>query len=399
MKNGKKPPARTKITKYTRFAVLFVDDEAKARKYFEQLFSPVFRIIAAASVQEAISLLKQHEQDIGILVTDQRMPIQNGVDLLKYASKHHPLIVRLLTTAYAKIEDAIDCVNQGEIFRYIVKPWDIDAVRNHLTSAMEKFLDNEEQRQLLAEKKQGVFRAACNIAHELRTPLASIYAVVEGISDNLTELFEAYTLAQQHDLLAPTIAPIRCDALAKALGNIAHSCRHAQTMIDILLENAREKTAPAVLIPSMQACVLEALETYPMYQRYKQQISVNVDEDFSFYGNSSAMINIFYNLLKNAIYAIQANRGRGMITISLQTTDDTNYIYFKDTGTGIEADVLLYIFDAFFSHRPGQLKSSGGNGIGLAFCKRVLESWNGTIECHSEPGEYTEFILALPRVK
>lgn len=135
-----------------KYSVLFVDDEEKALKYFTRLYSDEFEILTAPSVAAAREVLQEKADSIGVLITDQRMPEEQGVDLLKYARSEYPQIVRLLTTAYSDLSDAIEAVNAGEIMRYITKPWDIDSLRMELSNAMQFFLLRRERDHLLQEK-------------------------------------------------------------------------------------------------------------------------------------------------------------------------------------------------------------------------------------------------------
>jgi two-component system probable response regulator PhcQ len=145
-----------------RHAVLFVDDEEKARKYFRMAFARDFSVLTAESVQEALALLDLHADDIAILITDQRMPGQQGVDLLKRARVEWPQIVRMLTTAYSDLDDAIAAVNRGEILRYITKPWDLEALRAELRHGLEFYLLRKE-RDLLVEEKLSVMKRASQV--------------------------------------------------------------------------------------------------------------------------------------------------------------------------------------------------------------------------------------------
>ena len=105
-----------------KYSILFVDDEEKALKYFSRLFSDEFTILTAPDTEKAKAILQENHQDIGVLITDQRMPEETGVTLLKHAKDNYPNIIRLLTTAYSDLSDAIEAVNKGEILRYITKP-------------------------------------------------------------------------------------------------------------------------------------------------------------------------------------------------------------------------------------------------------------------------------------
>jgi FixJ family two-component response regulator len=135
------------------FDVLFVDDEEQTRKYFKMGLKTHFEIHTAASVAEAKEILQNHSDKIGVVITDQRMPGGNGVELLRFLKSHHPRIVRLLATAYSDLAEAIEAVNSGEIFRYIQKPWkDFDSLKMELSQAMELFETKQQRDELLREK-------------------------------------------------------------------------------------------------------------------------------------------------------------------------------------------------------------------------------------------------------
>jgi two-component system probable response regulator PhcQ len=138
----------------TQATILYVDDEAMALKYFDRLISPNFKVLTALSVAEGIKVLEAHGSDITVLISDQRMPGGNGNELLRYARNHHPHIVRLLTTAYSELGDAIVAINAGEIYRYITKPWDIDMLRTEVRLAVEVASLRSERDELLHAKIQ-----------------------------------------------------------------------------------------------------------------------------------------------------------------------------------------------------------------------------------------------------
>lgn len=135
-----------------QYAVLFVDDEAEAREALAEALAGQMWLLTADSVNGALAVLEQYGDVIGVLLTDQRMPGCDGVDLLSLMRAQWPDIVRILTTAYSDYDDAIAAVNQGEILRYIHKPWNIKALRMELAHAMELYVLRREREQLLAEK-------------------------------------------------------------------------------------------------------------------------------------------------------------------------------------------------------------------------------------------------------
>jgi two-component system probable response regulator PhcQ len=133
-------------------AIIFVDDEATAVKYFQRAIGSLAPVLTGGSVEEGKALLDAHGDRVGVLVSDQRMPGEFGNELLRYASERYPHIVRILTTAYSEIDQTVAAVNLGHIHRYIKKPWDITALRMELKQALELADLRKERDQLLREK-------------------------------------------------------------------------------------------------------------------------------------------------------------------------------------------------------------------------------------------------------
>ena len=132
--------------------ILYVDDEAMSLKYFDRLVSSIAPVLTASSVEEGKAILRDHASEIAVLVTDQRMPGALGNELLRYSRENHPHIVRLLTTAYSELGDAIEAINSGEIFRYINKPWVLDSLHTDLKNALELSALRTERDELLHDK-------------------------------------------------------------------------------------------------------------------------------------------------------------------------------------------------------------------------------------------------------
>ncbi|MCW8196064.1 response regulator [Proteobacteria bacterium 005FR1] len=134
------------------YAILFVDDEEKALKYFSKAVGGRYPVLTAADVDSAEEILKDKSKQIAVVISDQRMPGKNGVELLKKVRASYPGIVRMLTTAYSDLNDAIDAINRGEIYRYIQKPWKVESLQAEVKGAMDYFYLQRERDLLLAEK-------------------------------------------------------------------------------------------------------------------------------------------------------------------------------------------------------------------------------------------------------
>lgn len=133
-------------------AILFVDDEATAVKYFQRAIGQLAPVVTGQSVEEGKAMLDAHADSLAVLVSDQRMPGEYGNELLRYARERYPHIVRILTTAYSELDQTVEAVNQGQIHRYIKKPWDITALRMELKQALELSGLRKERDQLVREK-------------------------------------------------------------------------------------------------------------------------------------------------------------------------------------------------------------------------------------------------------
>lgn len=136
--------------------VLFVDDEEKTRKYFARLFGLTFNIIVAKDGVEALALFKANIDDIGLVVTDQKMPNMTGPELLHKVAELKPLCVRILSTAYADIDAAVDSVNNGGLYRYVTKPWEVNDFGVTLLRAMEHYMLQKERDGMLRQKFSSV---------------------------------------------------------------------------------------------------------------------------------------------------------------------------------------------------------------------------------------------------
>jgi two-component system probable response regulator PhcQ len=177
-----------------KFAVLYVDDEEQALKYFRKMMEKDFRTLTATSVAEALVILEREAASIGVVITDQRMPGQYGVELLKQLRSRWPAIIRLLITAYSDIESAIESVNSGAIFKYITKPCDLKLLKQTLKDAMAQFLADADrdvllterldvmQRMMVADRVRSLATMAGGISHHLRNSMTAMSCFLEELA-------------------------------------------------------------------------------------------------------------------------------------------------------------------------------------------------------------------------
>lgn len=107
--------------------ILYVDDEEINLKVFRSTFKRHYNIFTCTSGYEALNVL--NEEDIQLIVTDQRMPEMNGTELLSKVVPNHPKILRMIMTGFSDLEVIIRAVNEFGIHQYITKPWDFEALK------------------------------------------------------------------------------------------------------------------------------------------------------------------------------------------------------------------------------------------------------------------------------
>src|SRR3954464_5202558 len=184
---------------YKKFAILYVDDEEKSLKYFKRAFEEQFQILTAPNAQEGLKLLEEHKDQIGLLMTDQRMPGEKGVWLLEKARQLRPRIIRILATAFSDMEAAIAAVNTGAIYKYITKPWDPPQLEATLKRGLEFFIVQRERDQLLKEKMSVLHNMmiadrivslgllAAGLSHHIRNSLVAVKTFLDLAPAKLQE--------------------------------------------------------------------------------------------------------------------------------------------------------------------------------------------------------------------
>jgi two-component system CAI-1 autoinducer sensor kinase/phosphatase CqsS len=229
------------------------------------------------------------------------------------------------------------------------------------------------RRVLAREKLAGMSQALAMVSHELRTPLISISANVRGI---------ARAQACQED------------GVPEALGRIQFEVRHMNQMIDLFLLSASamsQQLAPSERL-SMSEMVEAVIDRYPFAnEEQRRLVDVVVRKDFAFLGRQELGAVVVLNLLRNALKAV-ARGGKGKVRIIVDGARKRPRLLLMDSGCGIAAKQLPYIFERFYSWPPNT-----GSGIGLALCKDIVHAWHGKIRCRSREKVYTVFALEFPQ--
>ncbi|WEF32441.1 sensor histidine kinase [Pseudoduganella chitinolytica] len=229
---------------------------------------------------------------------------------------------------------------------------------------------------------------AASIAHEVRTPLATIRSQSRVLARSLPELIAGYKRSE-----APGLNAQQLEYLGEIAQHIEAEVSRSNFIVDMLLASARAGSLQrdGFAVHSVKRCVDEALACYPFSERERERVSVSIRDDFRFFGSDTLLVYVLYNLLKNALQAVKG-AGRGTVLVECHTGTGQNELVVTDTGLGIAADVLPHVFDPFYTTRH----SGGGTGMGLAFCHKVITAFGGTIGCESVQGSFTRFTVGFP---
>jgi two-component system CAI-1 autoinducer sensor kinase/phosphatase CqsS len=232
------------------------------------------------------------------------------------------------------------------------------------------------------EKLKAAASLASQVAHECRTPLTGIRFEADGCERLLARLPES---------------AIR-DKLLASHRRVRQHITSANSVIDLLLTNVAQhhRGAPTAELHNMSKIVSMALDRYSFKPNQRDIVRTDLQEDFQFRGSDLLMTHVLFNLLKNGLRAIEARGGTdNSLSIELRQGAGTNRILITDTGEGIPPEILNYVFIPFVSaQRPGV-----GTGLGLSFCRMIIEGAGGTISCRSKVNVGTSFTIELPVVQ
>ena len=230
-----------------------------------------------------------------------------------------------------------------------------------------------------------------------KNPLASIGALSKGAGNLLPSLTDAYGKARDAGLDVGTLRENQVTILQNALRSIRSEVEYSNTIIDMLLVNTADKSLSDVDTEyfSVREAAAEAIKRFPFNnRREKEMIHLDITEDFEVEAPRLLIIHVLFNLIKNALYSVQ-KAGKGDIRITAHQGKDGGRILVHDSGIGIAPSARTQIFERFYT----TTQTAQSAGIGLSFCKLVMESIGGSIKVDSEEGEFSTFTLEFPNAR
>ena len=388
----------------TKGKILVIDDEVEILRALKRQFRRKYEVHVAAGAEEGYGIMAAHE--IQVIISDQRMPGMTGTDFYRIVKAEYPDAIRLILTGYADITAVIASINDGNIFRYILKPWDPVELESIISQAFEHYNLVRDNRRMMRELK------AANEALEARVAartaeLATANRELEAMSRQKDEFLGMVA----HDLRSPlagVIGFIRLviddpvitenDELREMIRMMQRSTEHMLSLLDNFLNLARIvqgklNLRPAVL--DLNAVLAEALQNNRHLAEPKE-IALVADPAAGLPTvrfDPESIRQVLDNFISNAVKF--SNPGT-TVTLSARPRTGAVEVSVTDEGQGIRPEEIDGIFSDFYATST---RSTGGErsfGLGLAICKKIVEAHGGDIGVESEPGRGSRFFFTIP---
>lgn len=378
------------------YHILYVDDEERALHYFCQCFEDEYVIHTATNAANAYKLLETHGARIGILLTDQRMPGESGVELMDRARRLQPHMVRILMTAYTDYESAVKAVNEGRAWRYLHKPIEPEKLGEVLREGLEVYqtmLDRDKflrekasnlRTQLMTDKVMGMGIMAEGLNHHIRNALTVVRAFIDLAPMKLMEEIDArHPKDQTFWIEMQGQAQSQIERIQSLLTTLAHASyakklkREDELDLTTVLEETRAQHSQLLQDKKLRIDLEICPDVPPLMvhgERFRQMLRLLFIEEIT-------------HLHEGDFVLIKAH----------VETDDEGHdfviIQLADNGAwGGAQDVAANLFDPFYtrSRKPDDF------GVNMMACYVTLHLHGGSVTARRlEPGGM-EMIMRLP---
>ncbi len=355
--------------------ILIIDDEEALRDGCRQVLERCgYFVLTAEQGIEGIKLAHEHEPALALV--DLKMPNVSGMEIVEILSHDIPDIILIMITGYASIVSAVEAMQKGA-HDYLPKPFNPDQLRVLVKRGLDHRTLRIEARKLREEKDQMEKNFITFVSHEMRSPLVVIRQYIEALNE------------------------IARDSFDKEVREIIERCRKRiqslEEMVEHWLDISRIENgtlAQQKVSLRLSSIIARSIkEITPICQKRGISLARNIPQKLpDIIGDEESLVRVFTNIIGNATKYTPEG---GKIIITVKNDEYYTTTSISDTGIGIPQDKLPFVFEPFF-RCVGQDEKTRGSGLGLTFCKKIMESHNGGIEVSSRVGEGTTFVLTFP---
>ncbi|MFZ1037532.1 MAG: hybrid sensor histidine kinase/response regulator [Smithella sp.] len=355
--------------------ILIIDDEEALRDGCRQVLERCgYFVLTAEQGNEGIKLAHEHEPALALV--DLKMPNVSGMEIVEILSHDIPDIILIMITGYASIVSAVEAMQKGA-HDYLPKPFNPDQLRVLVKRGLDHRTLRIEARKLKEEKDQMEKNFITFVSHEMRSPLVVIRQYIEALNE------------------------IARDSFDKEVREIIERCRKRiqslEEMVEHWLDISRIENGTLaqqkVSLRLSSIIARSVKEITPICRKRGISLARNIPQKLpDIIGDEESLVRVFTNIIGNATKYTPEG---GKIIITVKNDEYYTTTSISDTGIGIPQDKLPFVFEPFF-RCGGQDEKTRGSGLGLTFCKKIMESHNGGIEVSSRVGEGTTFVLTFP---
>jgi two-component system, response regulator PhcR len=396
------------------YRLLVVDDEPLALNLARRVFETEADIAlhSATSAVRALEMAMIH--DIDLVITDQRMPEMTGLQFLARVREVRPRALRVLLTAFPDTSVALKAINEGLLYRFILKPWEPEDMRVTVRRALEtKRLSDEHDRLVnqlktsydelvQSEHMAALGRLSAGIGHELRTAVDPLLAAVGSLEAGLGRLLEAARAANravqrnfgadERERLEEYLLRATPD-MAGAVEESVNAVRKAGAQLEALARGVQSYTAAVEPEPfDINQAVLSAVQLLSHRLRDTIRLERNLQAVPLVRCRGPEITQVVLNLLGNAVDAV-LRVPEPIIHVHTWHEGSAVRLEIADNGTGLDPAIAQRLFKPFTSQQP-----SKGRDLGLSVCKSIVESHGGTIEAAAQAPRGTRFTVTLPAI-
>jgi signal transduction histidine kinase len=373
--------------------VLLVDDEPSIRLTMGEFLKRAgYSVLIAADFDSAAML---QAEDLDAAVIDINLPGKNGIQLLQKLSSGETYVPVIMITGEPNLSVIPEIVRAGA-YDFIAKPITKDVLLNVVGRAAEKKRLTDEKRRLEEQIKRhteeletrvaertaelvethkrlvaqeriaALGRAAAQVAHEVKNPLAGLLLYAHHLKSKATNFAESEVYL---------------------VDKIVDTINHLNSRVEQILGFARPVNLN-VRSENLSDIINDVLELLrPQLAANKVEVRLSIDHDAKVMADQSSVRGALMNLMLNAIEAMPQG---GTLSIAADEIGDTLRLEITDTGRGIAEEEAKKIFEPFYTTK------AQGLGLGMSYAKRIIEQHGGTIALSSRPGEGTTLSIALP---
>ena len=432
--NLKRPQTLIKRQAQREGLILIVDDEQANLDGLEAVLSARYEVKQTTSAHEALTLTQQHKVDL--IITDQRMPEMLGTELLQaifdrdtqernteelktHEGDERVDHLNILLTGYTDIDDLITCINDGLLYRYLVKPWSPAELLATVEQAFDKLKTDRElisQHELLRREVEERRRAQEELEVALfelkraqetliaQEKLRALGEMVSGVAHDFSNVLTPVMVYSEELLEGCDEGEIEQRDMLRGIHNAAQDGAELIRRLKASYHphyQAKSVCTPITLLELVQGAVTLALPRWPS-SLTTPLIKLEVPPELMVCVSVSPFRQALVNVICNALDAMSdkaqqlsddPQRSNAQLTLTVRAEPHASQLSLEiiDEGVGMSAGVLAQCQKAFFS-----TKGEAGTGLGLAMVGETLAQHQGALSLSSDLGVGTTVRLTLP---